>query len=55
MEELRLEDTGNVYQLDTMVYHKEEGNDMALRWPGLYQEWSDVFSQEKIQALPELW
>lgn len=53
MEELLQEDPENVYQVGAMIYHDEEGRDIALRLPEDYREWSDVFSQERIQALPE--
>lgn len=53
MEGFLQEDPENIYLVGTMVYHEEEGKDMTLRLPSPYQEWSDVFCQQRIQALSQ--
>lgn len=48
VKELLLEDRDNIYQVGGIIYYHEERKDMALRLPENYQEWADVFSQDKI-------
>ena len=52
MEELLQEDPSNVYQVGAMVYHDEEGKDMALRLPNDYREWADVCNAPRGVAIP---
>ena len=35
------------------VWHNEEGGDMADDLPEHYREWASVFSEEKINKVPE--
>lgn len=51
LEDLSQENPDLVFQLGAVIFHYEDGNDIALRLPSHYQEWADVFNQEKILAL----
>lgn len=41
-----------VYQLDTIIFHNEDGNNINLQLPSHYRKWADVFSQEGLEVLP---
>jgi hypothetical protein len=42
-----------VYQVGTVVWHDEKGEDVSLRLLPEYKPWADVFSTEKGEQLPE--
>jgi RNase H-like domain found in reverse transcriptase/Reverse transcriptase (RNA-dependent DNA polymerase)/Integrase zinc binding domain/Chromo (CHRromatin Organisation MOdifier) domain/Integrase core domain len=51
--EMLAEDRNEVYQVGTVVWHDEEGEDVSLRLLPEYKPWADVFSTEKSEQLPE--
>ncbi|WP_272524698.1 hypothetical protein [Providencia sp. PROV201] len=52
-EELLAEDPENVYFLGTVQFSDEKGEDISLQLLPEYKDFGDVFSQERIDALPE--
>ena len=52
-KELLAEDPDNIYVLGMALYTDEEGGDISIKLLPEYQDFGDIFSQERINALPE--
>jgi len=52
-EELLAEDPDNICVMEMALYTDEDGDDIKLKILPQYQDYADIFSQERINALPE--
>jgi hypothetical protein len=52
-EQLLRENPDEVHMFGMAVYHDEDGRDISTRLIDHYKDYADVFSQERIQTLPE--
>ena len=52
-KELLAEDPDNIYVLGMALYTDEEGGDISIKLLPEYQDFADIFSQERINALPK--
>jgi len=52
-EELLAEDSDNIFVIGIALYMDEDGDDIKLKILPEYQDYGDIFSQERINALPE--
>ena len=52
-EELLAEDTDNICVIGIALYTVEDGDDIKVKILPEYQDYADIFSQERINALPE--
>jgi len=52
-EELLAEDPDNIFVMVMALYTDEEGEDIKIKILPEYRDYADIFSQEKINALPE--
>jgi len=52
-EELLAEDPDNIFVMGIALYTYEDGEDIKIKILPEYRDYADIFSQEKINALPE--
>jgi len=52
-EELLAEDPDNIIVMGMALYTDEEGDNIKVKILPEYQDYADIFSQERINALPE--
>ena len=52
-EELLAEDPDNIFVMGMALYTDEDGEDIKIKILPEYSDWVDIFSQDKINALPE--
>ena len=52
-EQMLREPRDQVHVFGLAVYHDEDGEDISLRLIDHYKDYADIFSEEKIHALPE--
>jgi len=52
-EEVLAEDTDNIFVMGRALYTNEDGKDIKIKILPEYRDYADIFSQEKINALPE--
>jgi len=52
-EELLAEDPDNIFVMGMALYTDEDGDDIKVKILPEYQDYADIFSQERINALPE--
>jgi len=52
-EELLAEDPDNIFVMGMALYTDEDGEDIKIKILPEYRDYADIFSQEKMNALPE--
>ena len=52
-EELLAEDPDNIFVMGMALYTDDDGDDIKVKILPEYQDYADIFSQERINALPE--
>jgi len=52
-EELLAEDPDNIFVIGIALYTDEDGEDIKIKILPQYRDYADIFSQEKINALPK--
>jgi len=52
-EELLAEDPDNIFVMGIALYTDEDGDDIKVKILPQYQDYADIFSQQRINALPE--